>query len=40
MLLIIYRWLYRITGKDKWLTRCINEMNRQIRNELKEFMED
>ena len=37
MKLIIYRLMYRITNNRKWIIRYIDEMDKQIREDIEKF---
>lgn len=37
MKLIIYRLMYRITNNRKWIVRYIDEMDKQIREDIEKF---
>ena len=37
MKLTIYRLMYRITNNRKWIIRYIDEMDKQIREEIEKF---
>ena len=40
MKLTIYRLMYRITNNRKWIIRYIDEMDKQIREEIKGFRDE
>ena len=40
MKLTIYRLMYRITNDRKWIIRYIDEMDKQIREEIKGFRDE
>ena len=37
MKLTIYRLMYRVTNNRKWIIRYINEMDKQIREDIEKF---
>lgn len=37
MKLTIYRLMYRLTGNRKWVIRYIDEMDKQIREDIEKF---
>lgn len=37
MKLTIYRLMYRVTGNRKWVIRYVDEMDRQIREDIERF---
>lgn len=37
MKLTIYRLMYRITSNRKWIIRYIDEMDKQIREDIEKF---
>ena len=37
MKLTIYRLMYRLTNNRKWIIRYIDEMDKQIKEEIEEF---
>lgn len=37
MKLAIYRLMYRITNNRKWIIRYIDEMDKQIREDIEKF---
>ena len=40
MLLKLYKLLFKITRNRKWLLAYIDEMDKQIRNEINEFRKE
>lgn len=37
MKLMVFKLMYRLTNDRKWVIRYIDEMDKQIREEIKEF---
>ena len=37
MRLMVFKLMYRLTSNRKWVIRCVDEMDKQIREEIKEF---
>lgn len=37
MKLMVFKLMYRLTNDRKWVIRYVDEMNKQIREEIKEF---
>ena len=37
MKLMVFKLMYRLTNNRKWIIRYIGEMDKQIREEIKEF---
>lgn len=37
MKLMVFKLMYRLTSNRKWVIRYVNEMDKQIREEIKEF---
>lgn len=37
MRLMVFKLMYRLTNDRKWVIRYVNEMDKQIREDIKEF---
>ena len=37
MKLMVFKLMYRLTSNRKWVIRYVDEMDKQIREEIKEF---
>ena len=37
MKLMVFKLMYRLTNDRKWVIRYVDEMDKQIREEIKEF---
>lgn len=37
MKLMVFKLMYRLTNNRKWIIRYVDEMDKQIREEIKEF---
>lgn len=37
MKLMVFKLMYRLTSDRKWVIRYVDEMDKQIREEIKEF---